>query len=60
MKKTYISPVLTVQNIELQSLMAGSFKFDDENGTGTGSLSDEYATGGGMSRGSRSIWDDEE
>ena len=60
MKKAYITPILSVQTIELQQLMAGSLTFDDENGTGSGSFEDGNATGPGLSRRGHNIWDDED
>ncbi|MBQ8127635.1 MAG: hypothetical protein IJ176_04470 [Prevotella sp.] len=54
--KAYIKPAVSIEQIELQAILAGSV-------TGLEDVTEskeEFAGGYSDSRGSRSIWDDEE
>ena len=58
-KKNYLKPE-TAQTVVIcdHALLAGSFKFNDEEGTGTGSLEDDEAVGEALSR-RGSVWDED-
>ncbi len=54
--KAYIKPVVSIEQIELQAILAGSVKGLED----VTESNDDFAGGHVDSRGSRSIWDDEE
>lgn len=59
MKKTYISPVIELADMELQEMLAGSALTKDSSGDLTGGeLQDQDATGEGLSR-YFDVWDDD-
>ena len=43
MKKEYIKPTIEIINIEMQSMLAGSSKFNFDGYSGTTSLNDDSA-----------------
>lgn len=60
MKKTYISPDTQLHQVELQRMIAASqtsFTFNGD-GTGSGTLNNDDATGDAMSR-QGDLWDEE-
>jgi len=54
--KAYIKPAVSIEQIELQAILAGSVKGLED----VTESNDDFAGGHVDSRGSRSIWDDEE
>lgn len=58
MKKNYIQPNTEIININMPTLMAASINFNDNDGTGSGNLNDDYADGDALSKWAGSdLWD---
>ncbi len=61
--KRYTKPHILILETETDSIMAASITISEDGGSGSGSLTDGYATGDAMSKtGGNGIWgwDDEE
>ena len=60
-KKEYIEPSLIVRNVFIETLMQ-SMSFDDDHGTGTGTVIDEDASGDALGKRngftSDDLWED--
>ena len=62
MKKTYMIPSVEVTTVTPATIIANSpFTFDDGNGTGSGTVTDEDAEGEALvkGRGASNVWDDD-
>ena len=60
-KKEYIEPSMIVRVVNINaSILAGSFEFNDDNGTGTTTPIDDNADGPALSKGytSADVWED--
>ena len=62
MKKIYMIPSVEVTTVTPATIIANSpFSFDDDHGTGSGTVTDENAEGDALvkDRGTHNVWDDD-
>ena len=60
MKKIYVKPETATENVNVeQTIMTGSFTWDDNNGSGEGGVNDGDATGEALGNEGGAVWDED-